>query len=51
VLPWHAEWHGALRQGKDSATYWPLTHVEQWVPAVYAAAYVAGFVVALLTDS
>lgn len=45
---WRAEWH-ALGEGQDKARYWPLTHVEQWVPAVYAAAYLAGFLAALLS--
>jgi hypothetical protein len=44
---WSAEWT-ALGKGRDKAKYWPLTHLEQWVPCVFAAAYVCGFVVALL---
>jgi hypothetical protein len=47
---WRAEWH-ALGEGRDRAKYWPLTHVEQWVPAVYALAYVAGFGVLWATES
>lgn len=43
---WRAEWN-ALGKGKDKARYWPMTHVEQWVPMIYAAAYLAGFLVAL----
>ncbi|MGY2082277.1 RipA family octameric membrane protein [Blastococcus sp. SYSU DS0539] len=45
--PWQGEWH-ALGRGDDRAKYWPLTHVEPWVPGIYAGAYVAGFVTALI---
>jgi hypothetical protein len=44
---WKAEWV-ALGKGKDPARYWPVTHVEQWVPLVFAATYVVGFVALLL---
>ncbi|TSB21548.1 RipA family octameric membrane protein [Streptomyces benahoarensis] len=37
-----AEW-GALGEGRDWRRYLPLTHVEQWVPLIFAAAYVVGF--------
>ncbi|MBT0772339.1 hypothetical protein KIH74_25565 [Kineosporia sp. J2-2] len=40
---WRAEW-AALGGGTDPARYWPLSHVEQWVPWVFALAYTAGFV-------
>ncbi|MEU6231242.1 hypothetical protein [Streptomyces sp. NPDC047042] len=43
---WKAEWK-ALGEGKDTAKYWPLTHLEQWVPAVFAATYLAGFITAV----
>lgn len=39
---WRAEWK-ALGEGKDPSLYWPLTHVEQWVPFVFAVAYIGGF--------
>jgi hypothetical protein len=42
---WRAEWK-ALGEGK--ATYWPLTHLEQWVPGVFALTYLGGFVVAVV---
>ncbi|WP_329386145.1 DUF1622 domain-containing protein [Streptomyces sp. NBC_01351] len=42
-----AEWH-VLGEGKNWRQYLPLTHVEQWVPLIFAAAYVLGFV-ALVT--
>ncbi|AHH97651.1 hypothetical protein GCM10010174_02440 [Kutzneria viridogrisea] len=38
-----AEW-GELGEGRDWRRYLPLTHIEQWVPAIFAAAYVTGFV-------
>jgi hypothetical protein len=34
----------ALGEGKDRARYWPLTHVEQGIPMLFAAAYLGGFV-------
>ncbi|HEY2502016.1 MAG TPA: hypothetical protein VGI68_11520, partial [Mycobacterium sp.] len=44
---WRAEWT-ALGGGKDKAIYWPLTHLEQWVPCVFAFMYICGFLVVLL---
>jgi hypothetical protein len=46
---WRAEWT-ALGEGKDRSRYWPLTHLEQWIPALFAALYVGGFVVVILTQ-
>ncbi|MGW2150507.1 RipA family octameric membrane protein [Nonomuraea bangladeshensis] len=37
-----AEWE-ALGEGRDWRRYLPLTHVEQWVPVIFAAAYLAAF--------
>jgi hypothetical protein len=37
-----AEW-GALGEGRDWRRYLPLTHVEQWVPVIFAAAYLVAF--------
>jgi hypothetical protein len=37
-----AEW-GALGEGRDWRKYLPLTHVEQWVPVIFAVAYTVGF--------
>jgi hypothetical protein len=45
---WSAEWT-ALGQGKDPAWYWPLSHVERWIPAFFAVVYVTGFVLLLIT--
>ena len=41
-----AEWW-ALGEGKDRAVYWPLTHLEQGVPCLFAAAYLIAFVLVL----
>ncbi|HCA84979.1 MAG TPA: hypothetical protein DEQ61_05495 [Streptomyces sp.] len=35
------EW-AALGEGRDWRRYLPLTHVEQWVPWIFAASYVLG---------
>ncbi|WP_406138098.1 hypothetical protein [Streptomyces sp. NBC_01089] len=38
-----AEW-GALGKGLDWRRYLPLTHVEQWVPVIFALSYLMAFV-------
>jgi hypothetical protein len=43
---WSAEWT-ALGCGNDPARYWPISHVEQLVPALFAVAYTIGLVFAL----
>ena len=43
---WSAEW-SALGQGRDPRRYWPLTHIERWVPDPFAAAYVGAFIAAV----
>lgn len=45
---WSAEWV-ALGEGRDPARYWPLSHVEQTIPAFFAAVYLIGFVLLLAT--
>jgi hypothetical protein len=45
---WRAEWK-ALGEGKDPSRYWPLTHLEQWIPALFAASYLGGFIAILLS--
>ncbi|WP_371678733.1 hypothetical protein [Streptomyces sp. NBC_01276] len=42
-----AEW-SVLGHGRDWRTYLPLTQVEQWVPPIFAAAYVLGFLALVL---
>jgi hypothetical protein len=44
---WSAEWT-ALGKGKDPKKYWPLSHIESWIPVFFAALYVCGFA-ALMT--
>jgi drug/metabolite transporter (DMT)-like permease len=41
--PYDAEWT-ALKEGNDWRIYWPLTHVEKWVPILFGAIYIAGAV-------
>jgi hypothetical protein len=40
---WRTEWL-ALGEGKDPKLYWPLTHIEKWIPILFAVLYLAGFV-------
>ncbi|MFE3002997.1 hypothetical protein ACFXG4_49625 [Nocardia sp. NPDC059246] len=42
---WRAEWW-ALGEGTDRSRYWPLSHIEQWIPILFALTYVLGFFVA-----
>jgi hypothetical protein len=44
---WRAEWK-ALGEGQDKAKYWPLTHLEQWIPILFATAYLAAFIIAVI---
>jgi hypothetical protein len=44
---WRAEW-SALGEGKDWRKYWPLTHIEQWIPLLFGTVYLAGFVAAVV---
>jgi len=43
---WLAEWK-ALDMGENRHVYWPLTHVEKWIPLVFAVAYVGAFFTAV----
>lgn len=40
---WKAEWR-ALGEGRDRAKYWPMSHLEQWIPVLFAAIYLASFI-------
>lgn len=40
---WRAEWK-ALGEGKDPSLYWPLVHLEQWVPVLFAIVYLGGYI-------
>lgn len=44
---WRAEWK-ALGEGRDPARYWPLTHLEQWIPLLFAITYVGGFIAVMV---
>jgi hypothetical protein len=44
---WRAEWT-ALGEGKDRFKYWPLTHLEQWIPVLFGTLYFTAFIVAVL---
>ncbi|MGL5861853.1 MAG: RipA family octameric membrane protein [Phycicoccus sp.] len=44
---WRAEWR-ELGMGGDPSKYWPLTHIEQWVPVLFALAYLGGFCAVLV---
>lgn len=43
---WKAEWT-ALGKGLDKSMYWPLTHLEQWVPLLFGLAYLLGAALAI----
>jgi hypothetical protein len=43
---WRAEWT-ALGEGRDRSKYWPLTHLEQWIPILFAIVYLGVFIGAL----
>jgi hypothetical protein len=38
------------REGEDPARYWPLSHLEQWIPALFISLYLFGFIAALVTQ-
>ncbi|MGI8809294.1 MAG: RipA family octameric membrane protein [Acidimicrobiales bacterium] len=44
---WRAEWT-ALGEGNDRTKYWPLSHVEKWIPILFGATYLSAFLAALL---
>jgi len=44
---WRGEWT-ALGEGKDPSKYLPLSHLEQWIPILFAITYLGGFI-ALMT--
>ena len=48
AAPWFgAEW-AAVGFGRDKSKYWPIIHLEQWVPLVFALAYSALLVIVLI---
>lgn len=44
---WRAEWL-ALGEGTDRTRYWPLSHIEKWIPFLFAVLYITGFMALLL---
>jgi hypothetical protein len=44
---WRAEWW-ELGEGRDRTRYWPLSHIEQWIPMLFALTYVGGCLAAVL---
>jgi len=44
---WRAEW-AVLGEGADRSKYWPLTHLERWIPVTFGIIYIVGFVLALV---
>jgi hypothetical protein len=45
---WRAEWN-LLGEGKDRRRYWPLSHIEKWIPILFAGTYLAAAVAAVTT--
>jgi hypothetical protein len=43
---WAAEWK-ALGEGRDPARYWPLSHLEQWIPSLFVVIYLFGFILGM----
>jgi hypothetical protein len=43
---WSAEWK-VLGEGENVWLYLPLSHVEQWVPILFASIYTIGFILAV----
>ena len=39
---WRAEW-AALGRGKHGSKYWPLTHLERWIPVLFGLTYLGVF--------
>jgi hypothetical protein len=45
---WRAEWW-ALGEGKDRRKFWPLSHIEKWIPLLFGSAYIVGFIALLVS--
>lgn len=43
---WRAEWK-LLGAGKEPRKYWPLSHIEKWIPILFAGSYIAAAVAAI----
>lgn len=44
---WNAEWD-LLGKGENAKKYWPLSHIEQWIPILFTALYLGGFIAAVV---
>ena len=44
---WNGEWKALRGEQQDKSTYWALTHLEIWVPLLFAQAYLFGAVAAI----
>jgi hypothetical protein len=47
---WRAEWK-ALGEGKYPSKYWPLSHIESWIPIFFGALYLAGYVALVIAGA
>jgi hypothetical protein len=45
---WRAEWR-ELGEGKDWRSYWQLSHIESFVPLLFAMIYCVGYIALLIT--
>lgn len=49
--PWlKAEWKAGLEEGTDRSVYWPLTHLEKWIPRAFGLAYLVGTIAILSAE-
>ena len=47
---WNGEWKALRGEAKDKSTYWALTHLEIWVPLLFALTYIFGAVLAIVSS-
>jgi F0F1-type ATP synthase assembly protein I len=47
---WGGEWKALRGDERDKSTYWALTHLEIWIPLLFALAYIFGVVAAISTS-
>jgi hypothetical protein len=45
---WRAEWW-VLGEGNDRRKYWPLSHIEKWIPILFGLVYLSGFVALIVS--
>jgi hypothetical protein len=46
---WNGEWKALRGEQRDKSTYWAFTHLEIWLPLLFALAYALGATVAIAT--